>query len=249
MLKSTVRLVSLAIFSCFISFNGIAETEPTGINPIYEVVRSSGHVLRMDSTELNSSILTIHRYQAGILTLPELDALSDKQILREIDFYAKPYSEMTDQSMMITWKRYEMETAMLANEANVDLAKFAPFYRSFNRTMHLGKRLLDNQLSLRNANSSSSYSTFSYSFNDNEVECNASCQALRDEDVESNRALFDILNDMLTWENANGSQPYGSTVRIVDSVSGNSVEVEKYLGSFTWGPVGEVNNCGAAACI
>lgn len=238
---SKLKLASFALVSCFISFGAIADTEQKGINPIYEVVRVSAHALNMNKAELNSAIHVISKFQAGLLTLPELEALSDSQILSEIDFYAEPYSEMTDEFRLITWKKYELETEMLAKEANVDLAKFAPFYRSINITVGIGTKIYLAQLSQAprvNTNSSEPV-----------VECNASCQALQDEDTESIMAQLDFLADMLAWENAYGPQAYGTTVRIVDNASGHSVEVKKYIGSFTWLPSGNVNNCGAAACI
>lgn len=138
---------------------------------------------------------------------------------------------------------------MLAKEADVELSKFAPFYRAFIRTFESGKRLLDYQIAQSNSDSTGSYSTFNVGFGSDDVECDASCEALRDEDIESYEALLEILEDMLNWESTNGSVSYGSIVRVVDSVSGNSVEVKKVWGSLSWAPTGDFNNCGAAACI
>ncbi|RUO37730.1 hypothetical protein CWE13_07225 [Aliidiomarina shirensis] len=227
MFKSIIRMASLAIFSCFITFEGIAETEQKRINPIAEVMRVSAHSLGMNEAELNRAFLVISKFQAGMLTLPELDALSDSEILSKIDFYAEPYSEITNESMMVIWKRYEIETAMLAKEADVELSKFAPFYRAFIRTFESGKRLLEQQISQRNSDSASSYSTFSNGSSGDEIECAASCQALRNEDIESYKALLDIAADTANWESVNGEKPFGSTVRVVDSVSGKSMEVKK----------------------
>ncbi|MFU8784479.1 hypothetical protein [Aliidiomarina sp.] len=196
MFKSIIGITALAIFSCFISFAGIAETEQKKINPIAEAMRVSAHSLAMNNAELNRAFLVIVKFQAGMLPLPELDALSDREILSEIDFYTKPYAEITDESMAIIWKRYEIETAMLAKEADVELSKFAPFYRAFIRTFESGKRLLDYQIAQSNSDATGSYSAFNVGFGSDDVECTASCEALRVEDIESYEALLEILEDM-----------------------------------------------------
>lgn len=249
MFRAIITPIAVVIIFSFLNFNVFAATEWQRVNPISKVIYVSGHTAGMNKGELDRSFNVIRKFQAGTITLPELDALSDRQILRKIDFYTEPYSQMVDESRMITWKRYELETEMLADKANVDLAKFAPFYRSFSVTMGIGKRIHDYQLSLRNASSTDSYTMLSNGSDGPEVECEASCSAIENEDNSSFEAILSFLEDMRSWEAEHGSLGLGSTARIVNEESGGSVDMRKTWGSVEWEPTSDVNNCGEAACL
>lgn len=247
MVKSTLTVVSLAIISYCISFGVIADSERERVNPAYEILRFSSDLVGMSKSELDRSFHVIVRFQAGELPLPEFDGLSDREVLRKINFNIEPYSSMTDESMMIIWRRYEIETQLLAEKAKVDIKKFAPFYRSFDQTITTGKRILNSQIYANQLNTSG-YSTLSSDPEIITVSCDRSCQALANGSVVDTGDFMNLLQDLNSWESINGVQALNTVVRVVDNGSGNSVKVKKNFSTVDWFPIGPVE-CSEAACI
>lgn len=240
MLKSTLKLAPLILISCFASSEVIANSERERVNPAYEILRFSSDLAGMSKPELDRSFHVIVRFQAGELPLPELDSLSDREVLRKIDFNIEPYSSMTDESMMIIWRRYQLETELLAEKAKVDVEKFEPFYRTFVRTIATGKRILDSQIYANQLNTSG-YSTLSGDPEIITISCDRSCQAVVNGSVTDSRDFMNLLQDLNTWESINGVQALNTVVRIVDNVSGSSVKMKKNFGEVDWAPTGNAD--------
>lgn len=240
----------------FLSSGTVDAKQSPRPNPAADVISIVASTIGLSRDELNRAFFTISDYQSRKLTLPELESLSDDQVLAKIDFYAEPYASLESEQMMIIAKRYELEVQMLADHANVELEKFQQFYRTFDMTMTTALRL--NRYVAAHSDSTSvakflPESAFSYfdedDFDGPVVECDRSCQTITEQIFDDIQDQLNIIGDMQNWENQNGSQPLETTARFVDSDTGNFIEVRKQFSSVTWIPLKGGSKCGAAACI
>ncbi|RUO63525.1 hypothetical protein [Pseudidiomarina insulisalsae] len=254
MKRVKIIAASLTVLS-LLSSGPIAAKTVSGQEPAAKVIRLVASTIGLSRDELNRAFFVIADFQARKLTLPELDALSDDQVLAKIDFDAEPYASLESEQMMLIAKRYELEVEMLASRANVDIEKFRQFYRTFDMTMTTALSL--NRYAAAPGGSaagakSSAHATLSY-FDDDDfdgpvVECGRSCRVIIEQMFDDFQDQLDIIAAMQDWENQNGAQPVGTTARIVDSESGSFIEVQKQLSSVPWAPLSTDLKCATVAC-
>lgn len=221
------------------------------LEPGDELILLWASTLGLSRDDFNQAFNTIADFQAGKFGLPQLESLSDNEVLAKIDFAAEPYASLESEQLMLFAKRYEIETTLLAERAGVDIDKFNQMYRTFDATVTLALRLNLNHATQQNAMSSLNYFDED-DFNGPLVECNRSCEAVREQIWNEAMDSIGMIGDMQDWESRNGPQDVGTVARIVDSESGNFIEVRRQHSSMPWAPIrggSNGSNCGAVACI
>ncbi|MDN7125607.1 hypothetical protein [Pseudidiomarina terrestris] len=222
-------------------------------DPGAEVMLLVASTVGLSRDELNRAFKVISDFQSRKFTLSELDSLSDDDVLAKINFATEPYASLDSQQLMLVAKRYEIETELLADRAGVDVEKFRQFYRTFDRTLTLALRL-NRYVSAKQNTISSTDSSLSYfdedDFDGPLIDCDRSCEAVQEKVWDDFIDQLNIVGDMQDWENQqNDEQPIGTVARIVDSESGNFIEVRKQFSTVSWVPLTGGSDCGAAACI
>ncbi len=252
-----VKLITSVLTAVSILCSGIAYAkQPPRPDPASDVIRTVASAIGLSRDELNRAFFVISDYQSQKLTLPQLESLSDDQVLAKFDVHAEPYASLESEQMMLIAKRYELEVEMLAARANVDLAKFRQFYRTFDMTMTTAlslNRYVATRGDSAAKNKFLSDSAFNYfdedDFDGPVVECDRSCQAVMEQIIDDFQDQLNIIGDMQDWENQNDQLPVGTIARIVDSETGSFLTIQKQHRSVPWAPLGGGSNCGAAACI
>ncbi|WP_404409108.1 hypothetical protein LG272_01255 [Pseudidiomarina marina] len=246
-----VSISLITILSLLGSIPADAKERPRP-DPGAEVMLLVASTVGFSREELNQAFKVISDFQSRKFTLSELDSLSDNEVLAKINFAAEPYASLDSQRLMLVAKRYEIETELLAARAGVDVDKFRKFYRTFDMTMTLALRLNRYVSAKQNINYPTDPALSYFDVNDFDgptIECDRSCEAVKEQVWEEFIDQLNIIGDMQDWENQNGSQPIGTVARIVDSESGKFVEVRKQFSSVSWVPLTSGSDCGAAACI
>ena len=246
--------IVLSISLVFASFAGYASAQEQAnirsVNPTYEVLEIASSVAGMHQSEFERSFDVIAQFRAGLIELPQLNAMSDEQVYDTVDFSKAPYSDLTDYRDIVTYKRYELEIEMLAGKANVPVDKFQPFYHNFERAVASGRRIADAERKNQDLNLTPKNSLQSDGPAETiTVTCDSSCSRLDNGDVESAMAALEFLREMRDWEQLHGSQPLGTTATIVEPESGNTVLMRKVWSSLEWTVQNSnVQTCGDVAC-
>ncbi|MDX1525729.1 MAG: hypothetical protein R3273_05760 [Pseudidiomarina maritima] len=251
--KSLVLMAMLSLLGASsVNAKSADRKEQPRPDPGAEVIYLVASTIGFSLDELNRSFNVIVGFQSGKFTLPELDSLSDDELLLMIDRSAEPFASLDNQQLMLVAQRYLIETELLAARADVDVDKFRQFYRTFDRTITLALRV-NKYVSAKQRSSLSPDASLTYMDVDNFdgpiIACDRSCRAVQEQVWEDMFEQLNIMGDMQSWEEQHGSQPLGTVARIVDHESGKFIEIRNQSSSLAWRSVIDGSDCGAAACI
>ena len=203
-----------------------------------EVVRLAGELLNMREDELNRAFLVIVEAEGNPEGYRHILDMSDKEALALVDYSEYPYDSIDSKESLAIAKRFELETRLLAEKANVSYEKFRSFYLDFPKIIAAADKI-----------SSDGFERFS-STEVIEITCDYSCRFLDNGIVADYSAIFGYNQDAINYESSLGSLPLGSRIIIKSPSNPNTVMVRKQFSSITWGVLSSnVVSCGGQLCL